>query len=231
MVVMAESAGGRGPVLVAGATGQSGRLIVAELVAAGYPVRALVRDRSRGAALGAGVELVTGDVREPASLGAAMVNASAVISAIGGRAPLGRNGFRAIDWEGNRALIDAARSAGVSRVLVITAGSAGRGGFPYSLPVAPYPWKARAEAYLRASGLAYTILAPGGLTDEPPGKGVRAAPRSTYQTGRISRADLARVTVACLAEPATTGRTITLVNDAGQPADGWRSALKTLPPD
>jgi uncharacterized protein YbjT (DUF2867 family) len=56
-------------VLVAGATGQSGRLIVAELVAAGYPVRALVRDRSRGAALGAGVELVTGDVREPATTG------------------------------------------------------------------------------------------------------------------------------------------------------------------
>ena len=107
-MVIDERSGPTGPVLVAGATGQSGRLIVAELLAAGYRVRALVRNNTKGGQLGTGVELVNGDVRNPATLVAAMTGVSAVISAIGGRSPLGGNGFRAIDWEGNRALIDAA---------------------------------------------------------------------------------------------------------------------------
>jgi uncharacterized protein YbjT (DUF2867 family) len=218
-------------VLVAGATGQTGRLIVANLLTGGYRVRALVRDSAKAGSLGAGVEVVTGDVRRPGTLATALAGVSAVISAIGGRAPLGRNGFRAVDWQGNRALIDASKSAGVPRFVLITAGSAGRAGFPWSLPIAPYPWKARAEAHLRASGLAYTVLGPGGLTDEPPGKGVHAAPRSAYRIGWISRASLARVTVACLEEPATLSRTITLVNDETKAPDAWRRVLRELPAD
>jgi uncharacterized protein YbjT (DUF2867 family) len=221
----------RGPILVAGATGQSGRLIVAALQAAGHAVRALVRDQARAAAvLPAGVECVTGDVRKPATLPAALRGASAVISAIGGRAPFGRNGFKAIDWEGNRALIDAARGAGVRRFVLITAGSAGRKGLPYTLPLAPYPWKARAEAWLRASGLDWTVLGPGGLNDNPAGQqGIRAVPRGDYRVGWISRADLAAVTVACLGAPATSGQTITLINVTDQAPDAWRATLGTLP--
>lgn len=220
-----------GPVLVAGATGLTGKLIVAGLLAAGYRVRALVRNDAKAGQLPAAAERVAGDVRQLSTLGPAMTGAAAVISAIGGRAPLGRNGFRAIDWEGNRALVDAARSAGVPRFLLITAASAGRAGFPYSLPLAPYPWKARAEAHLRESGLAWTVIGPGGLNDDPPGAGVRIVPRSAYRTGWISRADVARVTVACLQEPATIGRTLTLVKAGDEPPDAWREVLASLPAD
>lgn len=221
-----------GLVLVAGATGLTGRLVVAGLLAAGHRVRALARDPARAVALGAGVEVVTGDVADPASLARAMAGVGTVVSAIGGRAPFGRNGFRAVDWEGNRALVDAAVAAGVRRFVLITAASAGRSGLPYTLPLAPYPWKARAEAHLRASGLAWTVLGPGGLNDDPPGqKGIRAVPRRDYQTAWIPRADLARVTVACLAEPATIGRTITLVSDPAAPAEAWRAAIAGLPAD
>jgi uncharacterized protein YbjT (DUF2867 family) len=221
-----------GPVVVAGATGQSGRLIVAALLAQGQPVRALVRDSAKAATLPTGVECVSGDVRRPDTLPAALAGAGAVISTIGGRAPFGGNGFKAIDWEGNRALIDAARTAGVRRFVLITAGSAGRKGLPYTLPLAPYPWKAKAEAWLRASGLDWTILGPGGLNDNPAGQqGIRAVPRGDYRVGWISRADLAAVAVACLTEPGTIGRTITLVNVTDQPAGAWRATLATVPAD
>jgi len=161
-----------------------------------------------------------------------MRGAVAVISAIGGRAPWGANGFRAIDWEGNRALIDAARAAGVRRFILITAGSAGRGGFPYALPFAPYPWKARAEAYLRASGLDYTILGPGGLTDGPGDQqGVRVTCRADYRTGRVTRADLAALTVFCLGSPRTLGKTLALVNDATLAPGAWRGSVEGLPGD
>jgi uncharacterized protein YbjT (DUF2867 family) len=67
----------RSPVLVTGATGRVGRLVVDELLRAGVPVRALTR-RPQNAALPAGVEVVAGDFTDPASLGAALQGAGAV---------------------------------------------------------------------------------------------------------------------------------------------------------
>ncbi|HEY1174613.1 MAG TPA: NAD(P)H-binding protein, partial [Phytomonospora sp.] len=57
------------PVLVTGATGTVGREVVRQLVAAGVPTRALVRDPARAGLPGA--EVVTGDLTEPATLAAA----------------------------------------------------------------------------------------------------------------------------------------------------------------
>jgi len=67
----------RDVVLVTGATGRVGRLVVDELVRAGVPVRALTR-RPEQAALPAGVEVVAGDFTVPASLDAALEGAVAV---------------------------------------------------------------------------------------------------------------------------------------------------------
>lgn len=66
-----------GPVLVTGATGRIGRLVVDEIMRAGRPVRALTR-RPADAALPAGVEVVTGDLTDPASLDAALDGARGV---------------------------------------------------------------------------------------------------------------------------------------------------------
>jgi uncharacterized protein YbjT (DUF2867 family) len=56
-------------------------------------------------------------------------------------------------------------------------------------------------------------------------------PRRQYRVAWISRADLAAVTVACLGEPATIGRTITLVNTPDESPDAWRDSLARLPAD
>jgi uncharacterized protein YbjT (DUF2867 family) len=220
------------PVLVAGAMGRTGRLIVPALLAAGYPVRALTRRGGEGGSPVAGLQQVMGDVSQPQTLVVAMRGVAAVISAIGGRAPWGANGFRAVDWEGNRALIDAARAAGVRRIILITAASAGRGGFPYVLPFAPYPWKARAEDHLRACGLDYTILGPGGLTDgRGDQQGLRVTRRADYRTGMVTRADLAALAVFCLGSACTIGRTLALTNDATLAPGAWRASVEALPGD
>jgi uncharacterized protein YbjT (DUF2867 family) len=65
------------PVLVTGATGRVGRAVVAELLGAGVPVRALTR-RPDAAALPAGVEVVAGDLTVPESLDGALQGTSAV---------------------------------------------------------------------------------------------------------------------------------------------------------
>ena len=65
------------PVLVTGATGRIGRVVVDQLLAAGVPVRALTRN-SAAARLPAGAEVVSGDFTVPESLDAAVQDASAV---------------------------------------------------------------------------------------------------------------------------------------------------------
>ena len=225
-------AAGERTVLVTGATGQTGRLVVAALAGKGWAVRGMVRSAASATTPTSGVETVVADVTQPTSLAAAVKGVTVVISTLGARFPIGANGFEAVDWQGNRALIDAAKAAGVRHFILLSAGSAGRAGIPYSWSISPYPWKAKSEAYLRRSGLPYTIIAAGGLGDEPGGlAGVRLAPRERYQSGQISRADLAQVLVACVGEPSVMRRTITIVNDETLAVGAWRKQLGQLPAD
>lgn len=220
-------------VLVAGATGQTGSLVVKALVAEGVPVRAMTRNPEKAAAFGAGIEGVIGDATDPATLTGAMQGVGVVISTIGARFPIGNNGFAAVDWKGNRALIDAAKAAGVERFVLLSAGSAGRDGFPYSWSISPYPWKAKSEQYLRESGMNYSIIAAGGLRDHAAGQqAIKLAPRSAYESALISRADLANVLIACATEAACLGKTITVVNQEDvAPTGAWRASLAGLPKD
>ena len=108
-------------VLVTGPTGFIGAHVVHALRAREIPVRALVRDRSRGARLTAwGAELVEGDVTDPDSLRAAITGADAVIHLVaiirGSRAD-----FERVMAQGTRNLVAAAEEAGVRRFVLASA--------------------------------------------------------------------------------------------------------------
>ena len=89
-------------ILVAGGSGQLGALVVRSLARRGLPVRVLTRDPARASHLADGhVEIVSGDVRDPASLAAASAGASTVVSAVHGF--IGPRGVspQTIDRDGN----------------------------------------------------------------------------------------------------------------------------------
>ena len=107
-------------VLVTGATGFTGGHLARQLRGRGYPVRALVRDAARGRELEtAGIEIVTGDLRDPTSLGEAARGADVVynIAALYRQAGLPDQVYHAVNAGGVGALIDAAAAAGVRRVV------------------------------------------------------------------------------------------------------------------
>ena len=223
-------------VLVAGATGQTGTHIVRILNEKGFAVRGLLRygDKPDSKSVTA-ADWIEGDVREPQSLKPAFKGAVYAISAIGSREKDGPNNFENVDWLGNRNLIDAAKAAGVKRFVLMTSGSAGTG--DWNDPQvqrfgAGRLWKGKAEAHLRASGLPYTIIGPGGLRDYAGGeKGIVLRPRNQYSVSVISRADVAAVMVECLTNAACTSKTITTVNsDQAKPSD-WIQMLTGLPID
>jgi uncharacterized protein YbjT (DUF2867 family) len=144
--------------LVVTATGVLGGMVARKLLAEGKPVRAFVRSSSSSADLeAAGAEIAIGDLRDPASLQAACTGVDRVI--VSATAPLMERHIPevvdAIDWHGVESLIDAAKAAGVKQFVYISLLGASTDA-PHPLPHA----KGANEAYLKQSGVPYTILQP-----------------------------------------------------------------------
>ena len=189
----------RSKVLVLGATGGTGRLIVRRALTRGYDVTALVRSAEKGSDL-TGAKLIVGDARDEKTLRQALKAQDAVISALGTPA----SPFREVTLlsTSTRALVSAMKAEQVSRLVCITgmgAGdSAGHGGFLFDKLIFPvllrnvYADKNRQEAIVRASGLDWVLVRPSILNDKPGGGTIRAlTDLSDFHGGTIAREDVA----------------------------------------
>jgi len=139
-------------IVVAGATGTLGPLLVPLLVARGEPVRVVTRDPERGRRF-EGVEVVGADVCTPEGAREAVAGARVVISAITGFASPA--GVRAVDERGNQMLATAAADAGAERFILVSVAQASS-----DHPIELFRAKAAAEAAVRSSGIAWTIVRP-----------------------------------------------------------------------
>jgi uncharacterized protein YbjT (DUF2867 family) len=142
-------------ILVAGGTGTLGTRLVRRLSDRGQTVQVLTRDPTRAAHLPATVQILTGDLRHPATVAAAVRGCATVVSAAHGLVGPGKPSPEAIDRDANRALIQAAAAAGVQHLVLVSVQGAAPD-HPMSLGRA----KHAAEQALRASGLAWTIIRP-----------------------------------------------------------------------
>ena len=246
-------------ILVVGSTGRNGGSIMEVLEAAGAKPRVLVRDLAKAKEkAGAGVQRdwVVGDLRDPASLDAALKGVDVVINAAATTQLQGENDTAAVDREGTRNLAAAAKRAGVKRIVFITGMSV------YSpRPDMPPPMlkafgdKREAEKILAASGLEYVTLRPTGILARPAGAwkitlaasgdyrptreeqtmrqpGSLPPPDAPPPAGTISRADLAEVAIVSAVEPRARNRAF-VVTQASEPRAGtdWRDALARMPSD
>ena len=140
-------------ILVAGGTGRLGSLVVARLAARGLDVRVLTRDPARAEHLGdRATEIVEGDVRDRASVDAAMRGITTVVSAVQGFAGPGRVTPGSVDRDGNAILVDSATSADADVVLMSVVGAAA------DHPMELFRAKYAAEEHLRVSGARWTIV-------------------------------------------------------------------------
>lgn len=233
----ALAAGSKPVVLVVGATGKTGGAAVEQLVGQGrWQVRAMVRDPAKAAAFPAGVEVVTGDLRNAESLTPALKGVDYVISAAGstGGEWFGDNRPEKVDFEGTRNLADAAKAAGVQHVCLVSSMGVTHPDHPLNKRLNNiFDWKLKGEAALRASGVGYTIVRPGGLRDEPGGRqGVKAMQGDTLQDqGSIPRADVATACIAALTLEAAKGVTFEMVSAPGTPPPDWAKVYAGLAKD
>jgi uncharacterized protein YbjT (DUF2867 family) len=149
-------------ILIVGATGELGGRVAARLAETGRPVRALVRSGTDAADLqGLGIGVVRGDLRDEASLSAALAGVDTVVTTANaiGRILAGAKdlSIAAVDGRGNQNLIRAAEVAGVDRFVFLSAA----GLCPDYAAIAPLPRaKWAAEEALRASGMNEVIVRP-----------------------------------------------------------------------
>jgi putative NADH-flavin reductase len=189
-----------GRLLIVGATGGTGRRLVAQALERGYAVTALVRDPAKLAVDHPRLTVVAGNVLDAATVGRAMAGQEAVLSALG---------HKRFFWptrilsEGTRVLLAEMAAHRVRRLVCVTSlgigDSAWRMGLPYTLFTIPvvlpfYFWdKTRQERLVAASDAEWVIVRPGALTDGEK-RGVRRGGRrvgSFLWTVRVPRADVA----------------------------------------
>jgi uncharacterized protein YbjT (DUF2867 family) len=209
-------------VLVAGASGKTGRELLNGLRTTDLHVRAMTRDPEKVGQLerlGAD-EVVIGDLLDQADADRAVSGVDAVLCAVGTKPGLGALTGEFVDGQGVVNLTDAAREAGVERFVFessLGVGDAKEGlPLPARLLIRPIlRAKDRSESHLRESDLSYTIFRPGGLTDGPPTGEVVVGEGGDSVSGRISRSDVARLMIASLFTPDAENRTFEIVSESG----------------
>jgi uncharacterized protein YbjT (DUF2867 family) len=244
-------------VLVAGATGRNGSAISAALLAAGAKPRLMTRDIAKAAAkFGADRDWVQADVTQPETLAAAFQGIDVVIDAVATSAMEGPNDSTAVDLEGTKHMIAAAKQAKVKRIVIITGNAVGSP--PPSLPAAyakGFANKREAEKLLIASGLEYVILRPTGILERPAGAWpiavfapkdyqlspedmnlLRAsanqappAPDAPPPKGTIARADLAEVAIVSAVDRSARNRLFVITQSETRTDSNWRAKLEKMP--
>jgi uncharacterized protein YbjT (DUF2867 family) len=212
-------------IAVVGGHGQVARHLLVALRRSEHDPVALVRSEDYRADLesrGAEVRLLDIESSDAADFASAFEGCHAVVFAAGGGPDGNKERKRTVDLEGSLKSIEGARRAGIDRFVQVSA-------INVDQPVAAGTdevWRAYveakrdADAALRASDLAWTIIRPGRLTDDPATGLVSLGP--DVARGDVTRADVAAVLAAVLDEPDTVGKQWNLVNGETTVADAVR---------
>ena len=214
-------------IAIVGGHGQVARHLIHLLRRADHEPVALVRRQAYRDELegrGAVVRMLDIEQDDAPAFAAAFEGCGAVVFAAGGGPDGNLERKRTVDLEGSLKSVEGARLAGIERFVQVSA-------INVDDPLPPDTgdvWRAYveakrdADAALRASDLAWTIIRPGRLTDDPATGSVALGP--DVARGDVTRADVAAVLAAVLDAPGSVGRQWNLVNGDVPVADAVRSA-------
>lgn len=201
-------------VVIAGGHGKIALQLTKLLDATGHEIRSLIRNSDHADEVtGAGAtEAIVCDLEDADAdrVAKAVGSADAVVFAAGAGPSSGPERKETMDHGGAVKLIEAAEANEITRYVIVSSMGAdaeheGDEVFDVYLRA-----KGRADADLAASGLDYTIVRPGGLTDDEPTGRVFAS--ASGERGQIPRADVAAVLAAVLEQSASIGKTFELIS-------------------
>ncbi|QDH80907.1 SDR family oxidoreductase [Echinicola soli] len=207
-------------VLVIGANGQIGQLIVDKLQGAGdfSPVAMIRKEEQVAGFKEKGIDSVLADLEGSVEdLAKAMEGSDAVVFTAGSGGTTGADKTLLIDLDGAVKCVEAAEKTGVKRFVMISALQANNRENWNDTLRPYYVAKHYADRMLAASSLDYTIIRPGGLLNEPGNGKVHAA--ATVERSTIPREDVAATVIAVLQNNHTVKKAFDLVSGEEPIAD------------
>ena len=211
---------------VSGASGKTGWRIVDEALQRGIPVRAIIRPTSQlppallQAEQAGNLEVHRLDLNSLESLLHALQGCTGLVIATGARPSINLAGPLQVDAVGVQSQVQACCSLGVRRVVLVSSLCAGRWFHPLNLFGLILVWKRVGERWLEQSGLDWTIVRPGGLSEDDSrasGEGVLFSSADQQQSQSIPRRLVAQVCIDALEEPSACGQIIEITSSAEQP--------------
>jgi uncharacterized protein YbjT (DUF2867 family) len=209
-------------VVIVGGHGKIGLRLEKLLAERGDSPRGIIRSTDQAPDLEAiGAEPIVLDIENVDDIGDALAGADAAVFAAGAGPGSGPGRKRTVDYGGAVKLVEACRSQDVSRYVMVSSIGSNRPE-TWSDQMRPYQEaKSEADKYLVESGLDYTILRPGGLTDDPGTGKVQLGERLEY--GSVTRDDVAAVIAECLVADNPIGQAFDVLNDGTPIADAVRA--------
>ena len=205
-----------GVVAVSGASGKTGYRIAEELLARGVQPRLLLRPESAVPPSLSDCEQVRLHIENEAALDQALMGAEALIIATGARPSIDLTGPMRVDAWGVKHQVASCQRVDVNRVLLVSSLCAGRWRHPLNLFGLILVWKRIGERALEQSGLAWTVVRPGGLSERESGldrEGIRLSGPDQQEKDSIPRRLVARCCVDALETPGSIGRILEITSD------------------
>lgn len=213
-------------VLIVGATGSIGRLVVAQSLDAGLMTRALVRSEAQAGDLPDGAQIIVGDLTNADSLRSTVAGVTGIVFTHGSHG--GAQAAEDVDYGAVRNVLRVLQAP--ARIALMTT-------IGVTKHTPGHDWKRRGERLVRASGLPYTIVRPGWFDYNDPDQrqlvmlqgDTRWA--SDPSDGVVSRAQIAQVLLASLTSRAADRKTLELVAEAGPAQADLQPLFAALRPD
>jgi uncharacterized protein YbjT (DUF2867 family) len=212
-------------VLIIGATGGIGLLAVAAASRHGLQVRALARDAVRAGKLLPGIEIVRGDLEDPASLSAAVRDVDAIVFTHGSDGDGRPGSYQRIDYGGVANTLRALDGR-LPRIALMTSINVTRRGGPYGELL---DWKRRSERLVRRSGAPYTVVRPSWFSSSAGNRIL--IEQGDAGSGSVSREQVAEVLIRSLLADTAAGKTFELYATSGQETTDWIGLFGTAVPD
>ena len=220
-------------VAVTGASGKTGWRVVDQALHRGLAVRAILRPGSvlppalAEAEQQGRLEVRRLDLSATEALQSALRGCDSLVIATGARPSVNLAGPLQVDAIGVRDQIQACQAVGLKRVVLVSSLCAGRWLHPLNLFGLILVWKRLGENWLEQSGLDWTVIRPGGLSEDDSraaSEGVVYSGADQQESSSLPRLLVARACLEALETPAAIGKIVEITSSANQqpqPLAGW----------
>ena len=215
-------------IAVSGASGKTGLRVAEEIERSGDCARLLLRAESCMPAQLGNCEHHRISLFDQNALDTALTGVDALIIATGARPSIDLSGPMRVDAWGVQRQVESCKRVGVQRVILVSSLCAGRWRHPLNLFGLILIWKRMGEQHLQRSGLDWTVIRPGGLSERErdlDSEGIRWSGPDEQDRDSIPRRLVARCCVEALSVPASIGRILEITSSTDHPAMTMQEAL------